>query len=347
MENSGRVVYKLTELEKGKWDARRTIDDVSISFSDDYQWSFTCRNELCACKYYKEAVDKFNDFTAGLIGSFGSSGDPVWWFRGQSNISWPIQPSALRSDVLQSVCYFLPIIFYDVEYAWKQLYFEKWLMSKFVRDGSSLLSKEIGNTEWYALGQHHGMPTRLLDWSLNPMVALWMAVCDVEQADRDGVIVAMAPYPKKDKMAVCRSWNSQRIDKLINWLTIPPPKFVDSTTRISDIIKNEMDEFGKDEAILTYTPFNYSARQSSQQSVFTLHTPPSSDSKLVANVGVNEFYECHEFVVPAKLKEFYKTFLFVSGMRRWNLFPDLENVARGVRESMVAVPGNKTIIPFS
>jgi len=52
--------------------------------------------------------------------------------------------------------------------------------------------------EWelLALGQHHGLPTRLLDWTENPLVAAFFA-CDGAY-DREGVIYAMRnPYVVK------------------------------------------------------------------------------------------------------------------------------------------------------
>ncbi len=48
--------------------------------------------------------------------------------------------------------------------------------------------REDSEWNWLAVAQHHGVPTRLLDWSYSPYVALHFATRDLEQYDRDGII---------------------------------------------------------------------------------------------------------------------------------------------------------------
>ena len=63
--------------------------------------------------------------------------------------------------------------------------FISWLQKKYALRDSVV---ENNDWNWLSLAQHHGLPTRLLDWSFSPYVGCILSCEDLHKYDHDGAI---------------------------------------------------------------------------------------------------------------------------------------------------------------
>src|SRR5437879_3789096 len=103
------------------------------------------------------------------------------WFRGQRSAQWDLRPRIYRP-----------------EYARAE---ESEIRLDFEGNGLQLATTNLNRTkwEWYFLMQHYGAPTRLLDWTDNPLIALFFSILD-HPGDCDAAVWILDPWWLNQKM---------------------------------------------------------------------------------------------------------------------------------------------------
>lgn len=114
-----------------------------------------------------------------------------FWFRGHADARWKLLPGVLRANKASPTwphkgrgaqCTVATLMMSALE---------QQLNEAFRREAASLLPAGADCVDVYFLAQHHGLPTRLLDWTTNPLAALYFAVA--EKPGTDGEVIAAVP----------------------------------------------------------------------------------------------------------------------------------------------------------
>jgi len=107
------------------------------------------------------------------------------WYRGQANSSWGLTPSRWREAYAEAN--------------------ESEMRLEFESVGRQLVPADHQRDKWgwYFLMAHYGAPTRLLDWTVNPLVALYFAVSSVN-SNADAAVWVIDPW----------NWNEVHIPHL-------------------------------------------------------------------------------------------------------------------------------------
>ncbi|MBK7454966.1 MAG: FRG domain-containing protein [Anaerolineales bacterium] len=129
-------------------------------------------------------IEEINDWDhfahiAERLSRLGPDGPNI--FRGQANHEWLLRPSITRILLEHNV---------DLE---RCLEIERKSVKAF-QEKAHLFEPSVKDLRkddilsWWEWMQHYGAPTRLLDWTVSPYVALYFAVENLEQTDADAAL---------------------------------------------------------------------------------------------------------------------------------------------------------------
>jgi hypothetical protein len=175
---------------------------------------------------------------------------------------------------------------------------ERAMLEDFQRRSLHLIDYHPGNSwDWLALAQHHGMATRLLDWTENPLIALWFS---------------MAP----------KTIDVRDVDYSVVWGFNVPDKDIVATT-------SEMDSF-KEGITKVFKPNHITKRITAQFGWFTIHR--SNREKQFVPFEQNADYSESLFKIEINSECFAecKKRLHNYGINSASMYPDIDGLAQHV-----------------
>jgi hypothetical protein len=166
--------------------------------------------------------------------------------------------------------------------------------------------------EAYFVAQHHGLPTRLLDWTTNGLVGLFFAVCD--EHDKDGAVFQLGAtcidYSAFARKTACRVPVNSPFDMRHPWVEAGVRK------AFGDNVAEKLPSI-----ILIMPDLRY-RRRLQQSACFTLHTDAGTEmpSAIISR-----------HVVPHENKRGLLQELRALGITWASLFPDLDHLCADLR----------------
>lgn len=215
------------------------------------------------------------------------------WFRGCSDKRYTLVPSLGRRP-------------YELQH-------ERALVNAFKQNAIQFVSERPQSEwEWLFLARHHGVPTRLLDWTESALVGLYFAAATARtRAEVDGALWVLFPT------LLNRQANIQVRDAR------DLPIFEDDNQHL----KNYLPSILAAEVQSRLTPaagiaIRHSKRMQAQHSVFTV---THRDQTSIDAIGTGE--HVGRYIVPARFKPRIRRQLDALKIDLLTVFPELDNVA--------------------
>lgn len=247
---------------------------------------------MCNNKYCKvETVHNISELIDVVSKSIGCSGR-IFWFRGHYDSSWKLTAGIWRNYLAED---------------------ERNFVHRFRARAYSRKIDVPGYYErakWLSIMQHYELPTRLLDWSRSPLIALFFAlekyIYEKDVITNEACIWMLQPH------------ELNRLEKFGDFT----PSI--ESEKCKELIDPAFDEGAEiNEKIYAVMSSEIDTRMFVQQGCFTLH----SRSTLM-----DETPECNKYLtkilIPKECAKDMAQQLDYCGFRKGDLFPDLINLSK-------------------
>lgn len=311
----------------------------------------TCLEDLTVAakavhKSFREAASSLKCSKQDCLNKFDKRkyGDPVW-FRGETNKNRSLSPSIFR----------LQRYLGDVK---GNRSTEKWMLMDFWRRAvlrDPYCPGPDRMEAWLALAQHHGLPTRLLDWSESIFTAAWFATYEDEASCRGRLLAKLckAVSTKSGKLhedirrkigtEMARSIQEEaRVEAqpviwalspgLLNWKMrhTGPIFFLNQAT---DFV---MDAFNADsnarEKALAVWIQDVHPRMFMQTGAFTIHSTDESLEAINKVAPLNQRFLRKLVFAGDRSRTRISDALATIGVSAATVYPDLDHLAQEIRE---------------
>jgi hypothetical protein len=182
---------------------------------------------------------------------------------------------------------------------------------------------------WLALAQHHGLPTRLLDWTYSPYVALHFATNDLNLYHQDGVIWAL-------NYVGLNQYLPKKLRKVIH----KEASNTFTADMLSQVCKNldELQDLEAEDFLVFLEPPSLDNRITNQFALFSL----LSDATIALDNWLTKHEDLYfKIVIPARIKWEVRDKLDQANITERVLFPGLDGLSEWLKRHYTPVPPNQ------
>ncbi len=188
---------------------------------------------------------------------------------------------------------------------------------------------------WLAMGQHHGLPTRLLDWTFSPFVALHFVTAKQELFATDGVIwcidfIKVRRFLPQSLKAMLKK------DEAVFFTAEMLDRYAPTLEEFDARVKQESPD-GSD-CVIFYEPPSLDDRIVNQAALFSMISSPERQlEQWLADKEVEQPGIFRKIIVPAVLKWEVRDKLDMANLTERVMFPGLDGLGAWLRRYYLPV----------